>query len=765
MFPITHTQTPLERGHMLRTGFVIVLVLISTFSAAPTLVAATEEPRFEASARNHVLVPGQTQQLSITLINDAKDADDTVEKATNVKATMKNGNTPITINTGPRYLGTLVDGRPTVTSFSVSVPKDIESGVYSIPIKVTYEYEGDERETTTVHVSVRIKDRATFKIVRSNESVSVGNDGTITVTIKNTGSQPANNASVNIRSKTRVVLFDGTRSASRFVGDWGVGETRTVTYSVTVTKSAAARGYPVIATVKFDDTDGFRRQSGPLPTSVTPGPEQTFSIKSVDSSFQVGDDGNATVLVTNTGEKAVEAATLELLRTGTNIKQTQVFYPIGRLEPGESLRVNVSASVSPKAEGGTREFITRIRYNSNDGDRLRGETHVTTVDIEPEPPFSITSIDSSLQVANDGNVTLQITNTGDRIVHDATLEVVRTGPNIQQTQIFYPIGTLGPGESGKVNVSAKVSSEAEAGTREFTARIRYTADDGDRLRGSVQVTTVRVAGQQSITLRVVESDLRVGREGVMKLSITNNGPFSIEKANLRLSRTAASIHPEQTEYAIGTLEPGESTTASFSIDVAETSASTPRQFTLRLTYADRGGDRVSTPINTVRVDIAPDKPLFDIEVIDGDVPVGGSKSITLRVTNTGDETLQGIDAKAFTDAPLTVPDDSAYIRSLRPGESQLIEYRVAAPGDALTKDYPVSMDFQYTDADGETELTETYDIPVTVTEATGLIDSVVGFYYRLKSHGNIIAGLFGGLGIAGLVLGTITFRNRWREDE
>jgi hypothetical protein len=649
----SYSNVGLKRVYMQQGRIIVALLVVTSVAIGPGIVAGTEDPRFEADVGSTVVTPGQPEQLSVTIVNDAEDPEDRVDAATNVEADMKPGGTPFSISSGSRHLGTLKDGRPVSTSFSIDVPRDIDSGTYAIPIELTYEYDGDERETTTVHVTVIVKDRAAFEVVAVEDSVAVGNDGSVSLTIENVGSEPAADATVRIQSKTAMVHFGGSDAQTRYIGEWDVGEARTVTYAVGTSPEAEAAAYPLIATVKFDDLDGNRQASAPLPAHVHPQP-MTFDIEAVESGLQVGTDGTATFEITNTGNEAVSGV---------------------------------------------------------------------------------------------------------------SLEVLGTGPHLDPTQRTYPVGTIEPGDTENVSVSVRTADAAAAGDREFTVRVKYDDTDGDRSSGDSRVAVVPVADRQSFDVSVIENDLRVDRDGDLTFEITNTGPKTVRNANIRIGETGPTVHPETTEYSIGTLAPGETTTARFSLDVSDGASPTPRQFTVGMHYDESDGDRVAANPQSIAVDVAPERPVFDVAITGGEVPMGETASVTVRIENTGNETLSKINAKAFTDAPVTITDDSAYIGELAPGESMTLEFGVSAPGDAQMKQYPISMDLQYTDEDGDTELTDTYDVPVTVVESEGIQETVASHYWTLLDYRNALAGGAAGIGLAGFMVFVVTLRKRRRNDE
>jgi hypothetical protein len=93
--------------------------------------------------------------------------------------------------------------------------------------------------------------------------------------------------------------------------------------------------------------------------------------------------------------------------------------------------------------------------------------------------------------------------------------------------------------------------------------------------------------------------------------------------------------------------------------------------------------------------------------------------VVIQVTNNDDRALRNVDARAFVDSPLSVDDDQAFVPRLAPNESATIRFSVSADGGALPATYPLSLDFQYETPDGESKLSDTYEVPVRVVEPEG----------------------------------------------
>jgi hypothetical protein len=208
---------------------------------------------------------------------------------------------------------------------------------------------------------------------------------------------------------------------------------------------------------------------------------------------------------------------------------------------------------------------------------------------------------------------------------------------------------------------------------------------------------------------------------------------------LVLEDPGSNVEATEREFAIGDLETGEAASFDYEIEVSSSARSGPRQFTYRLRYDDADGDtRQSDPLYA-RHEIAPSQQVFDVET-NATVSAGGSSRLTVDVTNNGEEPVSDVSAKLFADSPISVDDDEAFVDEIGPGETETVTFSIAAAGSATPKVYPVSLDFQYDEPDGDTKLSDTYRVPIEVTESGG---------------GGGILSLFAGAGMGGIGLALV----------
>ena len=225
------------------------------------------------------------------------------------------------------------------------------------------------------------------------------------------------------------------------------------------------------------------------------------------------------------------------------------------------------------------------------------------------------------------------------------------------------------------------------------------------------------AAEQSFALGNVDGSLRVGEEGTLSGTLTNEGPGEAENAVLVLQPAGPNVDIPETEFALGDLAPRDSTDFQFDVDVSGAASAGPKQFTFQVRYEDDDGTTLQSDPLYARQTIAESREQFAVDGVQTTFAPGESGVLELQVTNNGDEPVTDISAKLFTDDPVSSSDDEGFIGELGPGESATITFGASVSGGAMEKTYPVSVDFQYTDADGDTQLTDTYRVPVTVQQS------------------------------------------------
>ena len=415
------------------------------------------------------------------------------------------------------------------------------------------------------------------------------------------------------------------------------------------------------------------------------------------------------------------------------------------LQDGQPVVDRFQVRVPQNAEAGTYRLPIELEY-VYDRDETETRTVYATVRIERRASFSIVDTTAALEVGESDSVAVTVENDGTENVSDATVTLRSATGNVvfgSSPATTAYVGNWSVGDRETVTVDAAAPPSADAGNYSLSAIVEYENSEGFARTAAPMTLGVEVAPERDqFTLADVEHSLRVGEEGELSMTVTN-GDEAVSDAVLRLTGVGTNVHPLSNEYALGDLEAGASVPVSFPIEISESAEATPRQFGFTMEYENADGDTRAQSLS-VQATLEPERDRFVIEPLNATVQAGSSGTITVAVTNNGDTPVEDVNAKLFTNDPLSSGDDEAYVQSLPPGETETIAFGISAAGSAIEKAYPVSMDFQY-DANGDSKLSKTYQVPISVTvaESSGpspwviggvvgvvLVAAVILFYYR-----------------------------------
>jgi hypothetical protein len=478
----------------------LLVLVVAGMTVATMPVTAAEDPRFETYVPEPEVTPGQTNQVTVQFLNDADEVDDQVKTARNVKVTMDGTDTPFSVSSGTHLLGSLPDGQPVTDQFTVTVPRDIEAGTYQVPITLTYEYDGDERETTTVYATVRVEDRASFSIENVSSDLSIGETGTVTLDIRNDGAHNASEANVQLQSQTDNVVFGSSASTATFVGDWTSNETKTVAVTATAPATADVGEYGVTATITYNDEDGIDRTSRPRTAGVSVGPEtDRFPFSDVDPFLRVGEEGSVAMTLTNDGDAIINGV-ITLTRTGSNVNPLATEYAFGNLDSQESTDVSFPIEVSGSAEPTPRQFSFTISYETRDGDDRTAGPVTVRATIEPErDQFTIEPVDADVEAGGSDSVTVEVTNNGDTTVSNVNAKIFANDPLSTADDEGY-IESLEPGESTEVTFGVAAAGSAREKTYPLSMDFQYDSNGDSKLSKTYQVpVTVTVSESDDLT--------------------------------------------------------------------------------------------------------------------------------------------------------------------------------------------------------------------------------------------------------------------------
>jgi hypothetical protein len=362
-----------------------------------------------------------------------------------------------------------------------------------------------------------------------------------------------------------------------------------------------------------------------------------------------------------------------------------------------------------------------VEYNSvgspKYNDLTREETQYITLRVRDQAQFEVVDTETTTQIGDTGTLAVELRNHGTRTARDASVVLSSSTDELTfsgSTSSTGYVGEWDPGTNETVEYTVDVGDDAALRNYSLSATVEYEDTDGIARSSNPVAVGLRPDREQSFALRETNASLRVGEDGQFAGTVVNRGPDTARQPVVVLSSSNPNVVIESNEYALETLEPDETGTFDFDVSVSDGASASTQQFNVSVRYRNQRGDvrRSDTLENRLRIE--PQRDRFRVEATNRTVVAGGTTTLDIRVTNHGDEPLRDIEAKAFVQSPLASDDDEGIVSALDPGETATITIGLSTSGNALEKQYPVSLDFQYELPDGDTEVSRTYQVPVTV---------------------------------------------------
>ncbi|KAB1193924.1 sialidase-1 [Haloferax sp. MBLA0076] len=405
--------------------------------------------------------------------------------------------------------------------------------------------------------------------------------------------------------------------------------------------------------------------------------------------------------------------------------------PVGDIPHATQREATFSTSVKENASPGTYDMTLAATFEHDESVRDNGDVQneedktvkiPVTVVIEEAPRFEIVSVETTAQVGGSGTTTVTMQNVGSQTAYDSSVALTSQNSEVtfgQAASATRYAGEWGVDETRELEYETVVAPSAAVQQYTLSAVVNYEDEDGVPQQSKNRATGVTPLAEQSFSLDETDSTLRVGRETTVSGTITNDGPQTARDAVVVISSKSPNTNIKETEYALGTLDVGESADFAFSVEVTDSADAGQRQLSYTVEYRNPDGDTQQSKALLMNAEVKPKQNLFGVETKNGSLEAGSPETITLVVTNNGDETYRNIDAKAFADSPLALGDDTAFIQELEPGESTEVPLELSASASASPKTYSFDIDFEYENEDGERKLSDSYPVAVEVTESTG----------------------------------------------
>jgi hypothetical protein len=348
-----------------------------------------------------------------------------------------------------------------------------------------------------------------------------------------------------------------------------------------------------------------------------------------------------------------------------------------------------------------------------------------TVRIEAAVRLGVESVDGeNLHAKEDGRIEVTVRNEGTETATDAELLIEGSDQLTPRTNGL-SLGTLDPGETATASFRVGVAETESTDTYAVPFRLRYEDSNGVVRESQVRTGAVTITDAPTFDLSATTTDLYVDSTGAVTLSVTNTGDRPVTNARALLAPMEP-FSPLSTSASLGTLDPGETATATFKLDVADRAIAQDYPLEFTIAYEDAYRETVESDPLTVPVTVDPEMTFETSE--SPTVAAGSTETVEVTVTNTGEGTMTDAVARINVNTPFETDDDTAYVGELAPGESTTVTFTVSVDGAATPKTYAVDTTVKYDNSFGRTVVTDVEPTAVEVTEKQGgLIASILQF--------------------------------------
>jgi len=488
-----------SKSAFVAVGLVFVLLVSGiTPVAAQTSGQVYGQPSIEVSTPTKEFKPGTQAELRLTLTNRGtidqggpSRYEDRVTTARGVTLEAKPGSTPIEVNTGSIGVGNVPTGTTTVDPISISVSENADPGLYRVPVDISYEYTRlveydafgaeyvDSSRTRTKYVTIRVRDDARFRVLNVTSDAQVGDSGTLSVELQNTGENVATRADVELTAPTGALTFSGGTSSTARIDELAPGETATVTYDVEVAPGSAVRSYAVTGGVTFKGPEGITRTDESLSFGFVPLDEQQFSVGNVSTDLRVGEDGDLMGTITNEGPDSARSVVIRYVDDSPNVIPIEDAVAVGTLEPGERADFRLLLEINTEAEAVGRVADLSVRYRNADDERRTYDEVEAVYTVGPErDEFDVEIDDREIEAGSTATVDVTVTNNLDEPVSNVEARLFANAPLSSDDDEAFA-ASLDPGESTTMTFTISAAGGATLKTYPVSLDFRYDDASGD----------------------------------------------------------------------------------------------------------------------------------------------------------------------------------------------------------------------------------------------------------------------------------------------
>ncbi|OKY78918.1 MAG: S-layer protein, could be associated with type IV pili like system [Candidatus Methanohalarchaeum thermophilum] len=485
-------------------------------------ITPQEKPRFRINSTSHN-VPLDGEGIIKVKFNYTGD-----ERVSNVSISASTQESEIYLGSeesrsAEAFFGKWDPGEEKLTKFRVGTTSGSVDRAYPIQLDFKFTDKDDNENTITDYLKFNPHNEPSFPVESVRHDIPIGGTGRIKLNLTNNGPLNATETSITFSSSSDALFFGSggtseqieapsgfpsgfsikkpdpsTPTSETFIGNWSVGENKTLIIRAGFEDTAIKRNYSIDVSIDYKNSAGNEMPSQSYSIGLEPLPIQEFNFKKIESDLYIGEEGDLLGEITNTGNRSVKNVVVIAKSERENIHLRNTRYTVGDLDPGETRDFRHRISVTEEAEYGPRIFEFSARYRDPYNNIKESDTRDLEINIAPErDSFIVKGNKTEFEAGDSGELVLNITNNKNESLRNIQAKLFTSIPlDTEDEEAF--IKELKPNESK--NLSFKLSVEGSAMQKTYPVSIdfRYDGGQGDSHLSDTYRVPIKVTKPDSI---------------------------------------------------------------------------------------------------------------------------------------------------------------------------------------------------------------------------------------------------------------------------
>jgi hypothetical protein len=361
--------------------------------------------------------------------------------------------------------------------------------------------------------------------------------------------------------------------------------------------------------------------------------------------------------------------------------------------------------------------------------------------LRPRLILSGFEVEGATDVGKEFTVALLITDVESVCADSLTVSVQASPPLTVHGVSSVETGSVCQNETRVVRVPLSIESSATGGTYPLTVTLDYETERQIQYSDTSTIT-IPVSGTPDIQATIAGSepvDVYAGDTATVMVNLVNDGTYVAQSVSTTLeAESPLSVKWSKSHAVLGQLNPRQSASAEFAVEVAKEAPAKSYPMRLSVEYLDEARER-KTEQFTLIFEVSK-KAEFDTTDAGSDrlYPNENGNLMSVMLKNSGSDVAKKIKAKLQPQFPFSTDGSIRYIDSLGPGESVPVQFVVDIDKEGTPGAYGLDLILDYEDAQGKS-LHDTAKASLSI-EKKPLTKAVFGDYWYLWAIG-VVAGL------------------------